>query len=56
MSTIGRGLVSVIVAASVVGGAIAFAQGNLATLFSVTPAAMKIVSRPGVRVPNLRCS
>jgi len=51
MSTIGRGLVSIVIAASVVGGAIAFAQGNLLTLFSVTPAEMKFISanpaRPG---------
>jgi len=55
MRAIAKGLGSVVVAAAVA-GAVAFAQGNLATLFSVTPAEMKFVSRPGVRVPNLRCS
>ena len=51
MSTIARGLVLVVVAAALAGGSIAFAQGSLAILFSVTPAEMKFVSsnpaRPG---------
>jgi len=46
MRAITKGLGSVVVAAAVA-GAVAFAQGNLATLFSVTPAEMKFVSRPG---------
>ena len=37
-------MVSVVIAATVIGSTIVFAQGSLATLFAVTPAEMKFVS------------
>ena len=47
MTATGKGLVAVVIAAAVMGSAIVFAQGNLATLSAVTPAEMKFVSNTG---------
>src|SRR5262245_10648198 len=46
MSAMGRGLAAVVFVGAVVGAAIAFAQGDLATLASITPPEMKFIPNP----------